>query len=131
MLKIHGKAVLAIAIALAVGSPSAQADHWSTGVPTHAEGPVTMPGSDAGLLGRMAIGTRRVLGTGVRIVHTGVTLPFKLGAAAVRSFSSDGESATASSRSRARSKTDNSLSQSSDGGEVLTISEWMRQPRPQ
>ncbi len=122
---------LAFIATLVVAAPVAQAEHWSSSVPTHADGPVVMPGSDAGLLGRMAIGTRRALGTGVRIVHTGVTLPFKLGAAAARSFRSDGESATASSNSRSRSKANTSLSQNSGGGDALTISEWMRQPRPQ
>ncbi len=109
----------------------ARADHWSTGVSTHDKGPVVLPGESTGMISRIGYGTRRVVGTGIKVVATGVQLPFKLTAAAVRSFRSDGEPSVARGRSDSSSGLASMQNRNEPAGQARTVTEWMRQPRPQ
>jgi hypothetical protein len=105
------------------------AEHWSQGVATHSKGPMDFP--KPSMWGRVANGTGRVVRASWGVVYTGATLPFKLTAGAVRAFSSDEPRATAG-RSKAESSAGfaSVLSRESSPNPA-TVTEWMRQPRPE
>jgi hypothetical protein len=105
------------------------AEHWSQGVATHANGPMDFPKPN--MLGRVAHGTGRVVRASWGVVYTGATLPFKLTAGAVRAFRSD-EPQVANSRSKSDSSAGfASVLSRESSPRPATVTEWMRQPRPE
>lgn len=112
-----------------LGPADAAAQHWSEGVSTHSTGPMEF--AKPGVWGQVANGTGRVIRAGWGVVRTGVTLPFKLTAGAVRAFRSDAPQATASRAKSESSAGFASLLSRDSAPQPATVTEWMRQPRPE
>lgn len=124
--------VVAVCLAGWTFSPAAAvAEHWSQGVSTHATGPTDLV-DKPGVIGQMINGTSRVVRAGFGVVKTGVTLPFKLTAGAVRALRSDRSQETIAKRSSADSSAGfASILAPGASPKPATVTEWMRQPRPE
>lgn len=123
--------VAMVAIGLTVwllGPADAAAQHWSEGIATHAKRPMEF--AKPSVWGQVANGTGRVVRASWGVVRTGVTLPFKLTASAVRAFRSD-EPQMASRATSEQSAGFASLLSRDAAPRPATVTEWMRQPRPE
>lgn len=123
-------AVVAIGLTAWLLCPAASvAEHWSQGIATHSKGPMEF--SKPSMWGRVANGTGRMVRASWGAMYTGATLPFKATAGAVRAFRGD-SSQIASSRGKSESSAGfASVLSRESSPRPATVTEWMRQPRPE